>query len=512
MYSEHQLQLQHVCMWSGHEWKRVTPKDFAMFHPGGAVHARGGLLRCELCGQYVGFPDCKVQAKHFRHSQSYKDKSCPERLHAYYEPKPYTAESRGLPLRIRFIPFGDFCFEIGFILPPSCISSSRAKDYRVKISPMGLEYSLSILQEGTITYLSAGTDPKPHYTISVDPTCKELLKLWPANVDGVSEAGTVFDGGTGEKLPHDSDVLIKRTYYIVAKRQPFWTGHVRVKACRQSASGWTVYEAEALDFSEEAARFFWDNYRCRLTGSTAAIIPLWPVHVESPYLVFCSSGTRKMSFFLRGNAELRVFPPVRPEHHGRVYSVAVSERQQLIAAGRLTILRYMYIWKDDSILAKQTPLPEVDVRDGAGSRIPPGEYSQLPQGKSLTFTPPFDGCVITLKDGGIIGRSPLNAGTATTIDAVAYGCTVEAFQGLDLVWRAEYKHRIKDDDYAEDSALLRKLEGCYGEIIPVPHSLGALAAKMQGCPLAKKWLAQRIREGRMSQRAYKILTNYFTRS
>ena len=181
----------------------------------------------------------------------------------------------------------------------------------------------------------------------------------------------------------------------------------------------------------------------------------------------------------------------------------------MIAAGRMKMLRYMYVWKDDRILNRQTPLPKIDVYDAEGNNIQPGEYSELPQGKSLTLIPPFDGFVLTLKDGKIIRRSPLSSGTRTTIDAITYGCIIEAFQGLDLVWKAEFKRSVADD--AEDAALLRSLEECRGEIISVPHVLGGLAARMRSCPLTQKWLAQRVREGRMYQRAYKILIKHFTR-
>ena len=516
--------LKHVCMWSEYGWKRVTPEEANLLHPGGTVHARGGLFRCELCGQNVLFTDGEVQVRHFRHVSSYADKDCPDRLHAYYEPKPYTSASRGLPLRIRLHSARDFELEIGFILPPSYVQPEILKNRKIKIAPMHLEYSLSRLQEGTITYLSAGRDPKPHYNISVDPPCRELSDLWPTNIAGFSENGTVFNSVTGKKLPDDADVMAGHTYYILTKKSPLTYGGVHLQACRQSLSGWTVYEAEALDFSEEAARFFW-KYHCRLTENTATIVPLWPVYIKSPYLVFCSSRARTMSFFLRGNAELRVFPKVSNTHrgnaelrvfpkvsnthHGNLYSVAIGGRQQLIAAGRMKMLRYMYVWKDDSILNRQTPLPKIDVYDAEGNNIQPGEYSELPQGKSLTLIPPFDGFVLTLKDGKIIRRSPLSSGTRTTIDAITYGCIIEAFQGLDLVWKAEFKRSVADD--AEDAALLRSLEECRGEIISVPHVLGGLAARMQGCPLTQKWLAQRVREGRMYQRAYKILIKHFTR-
>ena len=338
--------------------------------------------------------------------------------------------------------------------------------------------------------------------------------MWPSVVDGVSRRGALFDGRTGKKLPGDADVLAEHEYYLLVHESWRIERSYGIEAellCK--ASGWNVYGVRAVSFCEEAAKFFL-KYRCRLAENSAEIVPLWPVHVETPYLLMYDSGySGPAAFFLRGNGRIDVFPRVPVPYDsktegGRVFYVESGRRQQLISAGRAGILRYAYIWKDDVHLAVTTPLPEVCVTDSDGKEIPSGEYSQLPHGKSLAATPMFDGHVLVVKGAEVLGRYALRAGTRTTLQGVEYGCSVEVYQGLDLVRRIEYKRCVGDG--GRDEALRRALEGAGGESISVPHSLGGLAVKMKDYPQVRRWLSVCVRSGRMPQRAYKLLAHYFS--
>ena len=509
------MSLNHVCIWSKHGWTRITAQRAASLHPGGTVSARSGLFMCELCGQFVEFTDGPIRNRYFRHKNDFLSKDCPDRTDSQTQctSLTFTKESRGLPMRIKILSSGKFTLEMGFRLPPNfpqrCID-----DQKVKINSQ-YEYSLSRLQEGTITYLPVGEVPQAQYRISLEREDSDLAELWPAVVEGISPKGAMFDRKTGKKLPRDADVLEGHEYYLLTKEAHvlhFGTGININEVC--TCLGWHVYRVYATSFCENAAKFFL-KYCCRLAEKVSEIVPLWPVHVETPYLLLYDSNfSGQMAFFLRGNASVQAFPTVSmPYNHetrgGRIFYVKCGDRQQLIAAGRAQILRYAYIWKDTSALARREKLPEVQVTDSDGSDISSGEYSALPRGKTLAVTPPFDGYALVLNGAEIVERYSLSAGTRTAIQCVKSGYSVEVYQGLDLVRRIEYKRPVREDS-GNDETLRKILESAGGESISVPHTLGGLAAKMRDYPQVKSWLAKCIRRGRMSQRSYKILAHHFS--
>ena len=406
------MSLEHVCIWSEHGWRRITAKQAARLHPGGTVPAKSGLFMCELCGQYVGVADGKIIPRYFYHEDNVS-KYCPDYTASQTQSTPltFTKESRGLPMRIKILSSGKFMFEMGFILPPN-FPQHRIDGQKVKINS-DYEYSLSRFNEGTITYLPVGERPQEKYTISLEREDKDLSDLWPAEVEGISPKGTMFNKApgnskTGKKLPRDADVLEGNEYYLLTKEahvSHLGAGIHITELC--SCSGWHVYRVYATSFCKSAANFFL-NYGYRLTEKLAEIVPLWPVHVETPYLLlYDSKFSGQMAFFLRGNSHVQTFPPEvsMPYNYeikgGRVFYVQCGGRQQLIAAGRTKILRYAYIWKVDSALARENSIPEVQVTES--------------ENKSLAVTPPFDGYALVMDGAEVVERYPLSAGTKTVV-------------------------------------------------------------------------------------------------
>lgn len=62
--------LNHVCMWEGHGWKRITAEEAAKRYPYGTIHADSGLFMCELCGQYVSLTNGSIRVRYFKHSRA----------------------------------------------------------------------------------------------------------------------------------------------------------------------------------------------------------------------------------------------------------------------------------------------------------------------------------------------------------------------------------------------------------------------------------------------------------
>ena len=496
------MSLNHVCMWSSHGWTRITAQRAASLHPGGTVSAKSGLFMCELCGQFVEFTNGQIIARYFRHKNDGLSKDCPDyanpQTQTQYTSLTFTKESKGLPMRLKILSCEKFMLEMGFILPPN-FSQHHLDSKKLKINHY--EYSLSRLQEGTITYLPVGEVPQASYRISLEREDKYLADLWPSEVEGISPKGTMFDLKIGKKLPRDADVLEDHEYYLLVKKahvSHFGTGININEVC--TCLGWHVYRVYATSFCESAAKFFL-KYGCRLSEKVSEIIPLWPFHVETPYLLLYDAGfSGQVAFFLRGNSSVKTFPEVSISYNcetqdGRVFYVECGDRQQLIAAGRTHILRYAYIWKDTSAFTRKNTLPEVQVTDS--------------EKNSLTLTPPFDGYALILDGTEIVERYTLSAGTKTVIQGVKFGYSVEVYQGLDLVKRIEFKRLIRED-VGRDEQLSKALESAGGEIIAIPHTLGGLAVKMRDYPRVKRWLAKCVRRGRMPQRAYKILIHHFS--
>lgn len=509
------MPLTHVCMWSEHGWIRVTAEEATHLHPGGTVSARCGLFMCELCGQYVTLADTWVRDRYFMHSAEELSKDCPERTFSTNVSTTFQAGSHDLPIRLRVLSAFNFELQLGLLPVPSSLLKNREQQIKIFSTSSGESsyiYSLARIQDGTTTYLSVGNVPFASYNISLIHADDRLTAFWPKTIEGISRSGTLFDSLTGKKLPYDADTLVNHKYYLLTTHSLYhrYQGITATQVCRCSehSSTWYVYEVTATSFEESAARFFLD-YHCRLTENAVAITPIWPVYIETPYLLrHCFD---QMAIFLRGDADPKVFPVTYmhpyPCENGKVFFVNCKERQQILSAGRTKVLQYTYLWKDS--LEKQIPHPKSFVTDIAGDKLPSGEQTELPKKKTIVITTQYDGFTLITKGNAILERFFLAAGEKTVLDRIQNGCSIEIFQGLDLVWNAHYSREVKADD-TQDEALLQELKACQDEMIAVPHSIGALAQKMNAYPLTKKWLYGCVRSGQMRQRAYKLLTYHFS--
>ena len=507
------MPLTRVCMWSEHGWKRVTAEEVARRGAIGTVSARSGLFMCELCGQYVTLAWGMIRDPYFKHSSEELSKDCEERTFSTSAPTTFQAGSHGLPLRLRILSSSQFELQIGLLpVPGSLLNDNR----KIKISSSGLsslryEYSTSRIVEGAISYLSVGNIPAPNYQLSIIPSDSRLTSYWPGSLEGISRSGTLFDSVTGKKLPYDADTLVNHKYWLLSPRSIYRRysniSFRQICRCAVSYSSWYVYEVTATAFEEDAARFFLD-YHCRLTENAVAITPVWPAYIETPYVLrHCSD---QLAVFLRGDADPKVFPITYLQRYscngGKVFFVNCKERQQILSAGRTKVLQYTYLWKDP--LDVIVPLPQIEITNTNGDTLPSGEQMDLPVKKTIVVTAPFDGYALIKKQKVITERYQIASGQRTVIDKLQFGYSVEVFQGQDLVWSAHYAKAVIDTG-SMDTQLLQILKKCGGAEITVSHSLGALAEKMGSYPLTKHWLYKCVRDGKMSQRAYKILTKHF---
>lgn len=512
--------LNNVCMWSEHGWIRVTAEEAARKHPGGTVSVHSGLFMCELCGQYVTLTNGDTRIRYFKHSAYEANKNCPERTFGPSYVPEYNPGEHELPIRL-VLKGNTFSLEIGLLYVPDTILRKQPEKKVEIVTASGKKfvYAFERLNSDTITYLPIGNEPSVKYMIT---SSNELVTFWPKTVRGIDTKGSVFEKKTGKMLPVDADVQVGKKYWLLTSN-----GYVRyrsteglqiMKICenRVGWSTWYVYEIEATELSEYAAKFFLDIH-CRLTDIPVKMTPIWPLHIETPYVI--KHGKNYMFMYVSGNrnSKLKTFPFADIKianiqnrscpQTGQVIKIACNGRQQLISTGSANnVLQYMYLWKES--LTYQTNEVVVDINDASEIACAGGLQNALPNGGLLRVLTPFDGSIV-IRDAEqfIITKISVSANTKTTVQDIKFGTTIQVLQGLDVVWEATFAKQ-KRSTIDEDDVLVARLSAYRGDQIAVKHSLSGAIAKLENYPKTKQWLIKTIRSGYISAKSMKYLSKY----
>lgn len=508
--------LNHVCMWSEHGWIRISAEEAARIHPRGTVSVHSGLFMCELCGQYVTLTSGETRTRHFRHSAHEADKNCPERTFGSYYIPTYKAGDHELPLRIVF-DRETFSFELGLLyIPKEVLDSQPARKVTIYDEKRRkFVYSFERLNTDSITYVSIGDDPSTEYYISAS---RELTPYWPEKIKGIDNRGAVFDGQTGKLLSTDADVKIGSKYLLLTDKNTLEHSKFRsieLNKVSEKRNGWTIwriYEVEAKELSEEAAKFFL-NLHCRLTDVPIKLTPLWPIHIETPYVIKHDQNAMIMHVSGNRNAIPMTFPKAgiieqNCSIEGKVLKIFCNGRQQLISAGNANVLQYVYLWRER--LAETKESVSVIVTDESGSIVPDGLQISLPEGKLLIIETLYDGHVIMRnRDQAIINKIPVSAKERLTISDLKFGLIVEVLQGLDTIWQAVFEKAGKDE-IIEDERLYSILTSFKGNEIEISHSIAGLVDRLGNYPRTKRWLRERTRYGIMPEKSMKYLRRFLS--
>ena len=499
--------LNHVCMWSEHGWTRVTAEEAGKLHPGGTVSAHSGLFMCELCGQYVTLTDGGEKVRHFRHSAHEASKSCPERTFGPLYTPSYKNDAHELPIKL-IQTSNSFQFELGLLfIPREILQKERNRSITIKASDsIRYTYSFERLNPDAITYLPIGSVPQEKYeVISSD----RLATFWPRIVRGVSKNGSLFDITTGKMLPEDSDVLLHRQYHLLTtKKIDCLRSSVDIALQQEVRSGWSVwrlYVVEAKELDQEAAMFFL-SLHCRLTDAPVQINPIWPLHIEYPYVIKHPADALLLHVKGSRDARLSTFPTSstktqRYSKNGCIAKVGCNGRQQLISYGQSTVLEYLYFWKDP--LNAVFSAPEVQVKDLQGELINEGEHHELPLREEIIIWTAFDGTILIYRKGQLIDKRVIKAQEYYTIDSLAFDMELKLFVGLDLVWTASFNN--VQDTKTYDDTIASKLYSFRGAEVHVPHEYGSLFGQLENYPSVRRWLRQAIRRGKAPAKALKYL-------
>ena len=501
--------LNHVCMWVDNQWKPVKAHEIVSLHQIGGVSGYSGLFMCSLCGQYVTFANGDVNEPHFRHRKEELSKNCPERTFGAGYQIQYDTKRHDLPLKIH-INSSELSFEIGLIkVPPEYLNQNSFVEIRSDDKTESFRYNSERLILDTVNYLYVGKNPSRQYSIRVHNASKDIESYWPSIIAGFDSEGTMFDAESGKKLPVDADVVINKAYYLLTRNRIYTSySGVDIREIYESHKNGQyirVYRVEAKAYSEGSARFFLDHH-CRLTEHPVKIQPIWPVYADSPYLI--KHNRKEMYLHIAGEAELHLFPTassrVFPCSNGKIAGITVNNKQQFISVGRTQVLKYKYFWQEPI----QKPLSEqtVNVVDKRNNAVVSGVTDRLPEDRIIRCTLPYDGTVVIKEKGIIKEKRSVKADEQTTINNINWGTSVTVFMGLDLVWEASFEKTISVSQNEDE--LLHQLRLCSGNIINVPHSIGNLAHRFKDYPKIRQWIYQCVRQGRMPEKALKILKKY----
>ncbi len=507
--------LTHVCVWSSKGWTHITPEEVARSHPGGSVSARSGLFMCELCGQYVRFVDGDIQTPHFRHSAYEESKNCPERTFGPEGNYTYVAGEHELPIRIVNITSTGFSFELGLVaVPRELLKKQMRKELTIVPSNKLMTpfvYSYERLNRDVLTYVPIGDYPSEKYTVISSDEIERTY--WPHVTNGVRESGAIFDAESGKLLLDDADVIVGKEYYLLSRVRPYniYNGvSIRQLLKRNiSWSTWYLSQVTATDLTESAAKFFL-TYHCRLTSQPISIQPIWPVYVQSPYVIQNSGETTWLLIQGQGETTTKTYPAATmlyyPSDGGKVCSIEGNERQQLISTGRAKVLEYTYLWKKP--LNERAEQPRVTISDVNGNPVPSGLQNIIPQNHIIRVIAPFDGTIRLEKNGFVIEQISLKAEISIELDAIQYGVRVLILQGLDIVWSAEYKKENSEVLSSDDTVNFQNLVHAHGRKIPVSHTLGATIILLKNYPKTRKWISEKIRSGYMEEDALAYYKNF----
>ena len=516
------MPLTHVRVWEPKTgYRPVEVEEASLMYPYETVPAdcRSRFV-CELCAQNVGFtkPRKGTGTRHFYHSRGEQDKDCEDRAQIYGYTR-FSLSSYVFPIRI-WVKGHDFGLKLGFVHPTdragfACDTIRICGDFYNRF-----EFSFERIETSGITYLDIGNYPCQKYSIAYDNASNRLLDTWPDTVLGINPMGTLFECPSGRMLNVGAKAYPDREYYLVQRVHLSLVGvpaGIRIQkiteVCTPNLEKWSLYKLRVESFTEAVAYFFLQR-SIFLTEKPTVFYPIWPPYVEDPYFIYYRDND--LYFFMQGeNAELKTFPVTRTSitplsrniEDGKLYRIFASSKEQLLSLGASGALGFSYLMKKE--LDQQASAPEVSINNLNGAAYADGIYDQLPKSKVLTVSAPFDGKVVVKKNGKICFIYRLSAGQDLTVDQITFGVRIDIFQGCDLVQTLRFVRKTAGFDVAAaDKQLAKKLKSAQGTMITVPHSIGAIAVKLNAYPQTRQWLLGAIRSGEMPRSAYRMLIQY----
>lgn len=507
--------LNHVCMWNGKQWQRITAEEAGKKFPY-TVSAESHIFICELCGQSVILTSGDKRIRYFKHNRGEDEKNCPDRSgNTGYET--FKNGDHGLPLKIVFDDDAKkrFHFELGMIPVPQGFLIN-VQNRQIKIFPRENEspyvYNFERINPDTVTYLDVGNLPYEQYSVEVD---SRLKKYWPETIKGPSPKGSLFDGKTGKLLIPDSEVTAHKDYYFLklgSQKSYDIPKDIFLKfVCKQN--DFYLYTFRCSLYNEDTARYLW-KLHYRLTDRPVSIQPIWPLYRETPYTI--THNRDYTYFFINGNNEsekgsgirTEIYPmpehPVQPKKQGSItlLKVPCKSDRVMISAGRSKVLTFRYFYRRK--MDETADIPPAEVRDGKGNRMEQTIYTRLPAQKILIISAPYDGKVRVRDGHRVLVYEDLKSGQAFSQKIDRLGVIVEILQGLDVVFKIEFKKK-KQSSTRHEKRWIELLDHCSGDYIPFGRHIALATARLENMPKLRHWVMKCVKSGYIREDALRII-------
>ena len=335
----------------------------------------------------------------------------------------------------------------------------------------------------------------------------------PQKVLGVKNIA-FFDRETGIKKPMDSVIQMDTFYYVLADETiDFPKGCLCFKRCTKRIDDkvWFVYEVKIYEAKLKIAKLLLES-GYRLNDKEIQIYPIWPVTIQTPHLWLHQKG--ELTLFLKGLADIKSFPDISRDtnkykisEESHIIYCRPQERNQLIAAGRMSVLKYMYLWDDDLKIEGNSPVCVVQTDDKC--EVQSGEHNELPSKRRMTISITVngiqvDGFVEIRRNKVVVRKQVIKSDGRNDIEELNYGDCVQVYSGLDKIWECTFACKPAEK-HIGDEALYQELIRCGGRTVDAPHALGALAGKLKDYPKTLQWLRRCIRDGKIDKRALLVL-------
>lgn len=510
------MPLNHVCVWSESEkcWKPITVEEAKKSSPAGTISAKLQHFLCSRCGQFVLLTHENKRERYFKHSSEEESKSCPDRSNnnSY---NGFAPNDCNLPIRLKNLSKDCFQIELGFIpLPISEIKKfgNGSVTIRGRNSTKEYKYLLERFSNKSITYLHIGDVPCDKYEISYEIDNSVIGKYWPTVVKGFSSRGTLFDGETKKRLSEDADVVVNHDYYLVTKKTVSQLlgdyNFISLECISESkvsiGNTWYVYKVQALKYDESPARFFL-VFHARLTEHPIKMYPLWPEHVERPYVILQKEN--KINIFMKGDyVHFKTSPKTiflqqsLKNNSANLISITTkADIYQILSAGRVCALEYMYFGVSDfdniKALAKGGNVTDIN-----GNVLTGGIYNNLPKKSVLNISLDVDGFVeITDLDGFVLDKY-FPKDNKVIIKDIKFNTEIKVYLGIDCLWHTKFIRSVNNYDIRNDLKIVSSLRS-YKDYVSLPHNVNIMSNKLKSHPSLHDWLIKEIKLGRISGKA-----------
>jgi hypothetical protein len=343
----------------------------------------------------------------------------------------------------------------------------------------------------------------------IDSGGKVDKNIWPPIVEGIYAKGSLFDKTSGKRLPRNANVEVGKEYLLITKRNFYGNSYRDIEIRRTNQiDNYFIYTVKATALSRLAANFFLE-LGARLTDTPAELSQIYPFVLRGSHIILHESIK---IWFHKTDGFVDTFPSGDAKAQNQTIFAIRGETQKILSLsrfeGRTSVLRFMVLRRDsmgfrDAISRVQQI--GVCVVDCNGIEFGDGLFPNLPKDRELLVAAEYDGYidVVGVTSKFVTKRLSLKNGEKTRV-TVSFNNKYRIFQGLDCVREIVFMREQKSS-IISDEQMLMMLKRFSLRKIPIQHTFGAIATKMENLPMSRLWVMKQIRQGQIDKSAKEYL-------